>query len=102
MRQFSWGKAVVFPNAGLIFDPGAEKPFVQFLGEMLSITGIDDANAGRIELEVRDEAIEGSGAFVKVLFTPHPDGTATIDFQRRDGTLFGAADYERRYGPATE
>lgn len=71
-RQFSWGKAVVFPNAGLI------------------------------ELEVRDEAIEGSGAFVKVLFTPHPDGTATIDFQRRDGTLFGAADYERRYGPATE
>lgn len=100
-RSFSWGEAAVFPNSGLVFDVGAEKPFIQFWGELLLITAVRTDGAGGYEFDVRDEAITGSGAFVKVLFSWNPDGTATIDFQRRDGTFFGAATYERRYGPAT-
>jgi len=99
LRQFSWGTAVVPPNSGLIIELGNAAPYIQFMGEFLYILEIRTTSRKRIEFGVRDENVIGSGAFVRVICFIHRDGTAKIDFQRRDGSLYGAERYRRRYGP---
>jgi hypothetical protein len=98
-RQFSWGTTVVAPNSGLIIETGTIEPYIQFLGEFLYILEIQRKGRKQIYFGVRDANISGSGAFVRVIWVAHQDGTATIDFQRRDSSLYGAERYKRRYGP---
>jgi hypothetical protein len=101
-REFSWGKATVLPNWGFIFELGTSEPFIQIWGDKLPITGARVLQNGRIEMDVQELNVTGSGAFVKVLFTPNSDGTGMVDFQRADGSLYGSMRCERLHGPGVK
>ena len=98
-KEFSWGIATILPNWGFIFELGTSKPYIQIWGDKLIVSGARILQNGRIEMDVVDLNVTGSGAFVQVIFTSNPDGTGMIDFQRADGSLYGSMRCERLYGP---
>jgi hypothetical protein len=96
---YSWGKAWVVPNYGVIIDLGSTTPFVQWDGERFALTGIITREDGTLELLLLDGNTSGSRSFRQLLFTPQADGSARMDFIRADGSTFGELSYTRRAGP---